>query len=294
MDNAVVVANGKGGVGKTTLVANLAGLAAHSGWEVLAVDLDRQANLGSDLGYRGTEGDDDGRGLFEAAADGAALVPLRGVREGLDVLPGGRWSRRLADRLDGDRGRLREVLEPVAAGYDLVVLDCPPADETMIAQALVAAGGLVVPVRPDAASLQGLQLMAEQHRRARQHNPGLRLLGVVLFGVSRAATAIRAEVRDTLERALGRQGLVLDAAIGYAERPAYDMRMQGLLAHEYEASTDEAKRRRLAMLRDGTPTEQLPRHSAAAEGLAGDFAAVAEEVLGRLVVGSDTEVRTSA
>ncbi|MHB1599786.1 MAG: ParA family protein [Acidimicrobiales bacterium] len=51
LDNVLLVTNGKGGVGKTSLVANLTGLAATAGWSVLAADLDPQGNLARDLGY---------------------------------------------------------------------------------------------------------------------------------------------------------------------------------------------------------------------------------------------------
>ena len=61
MHNVIAFANGKGGVGKTSLTANVAGLAADAGWRVLAVDLDPQGNLGSDLGYDQTDKGDDGR-----------------------------------------------------------------------------------------------------------------------------------------------------------------------------------------------------------------------------------------
>src|SRR5512135_617371 len=49
--HAIVLANAKGGVGKTTLVAQLAGLLAAAGHRVLAIDLDPQGNLSRDLGY---------------------------------------------------------------------------------------------------------------------------------------------------------------------------------------------------------------------------------------------------
>ena len=48
----IAVLNGKCGVGKTSLAANLSGLFADAGYRVLAIDLDPQDNLGNDLGGR--------------------------------------------------------------------------------------------------------------------------------------------------------------------------------------------------------------------------------------------------
>ena len=78
--NSIVMANGKGGVGKTALAAATAGLLALEGWSVLLVDLDRQGNLQRDLGYRTWPGNDAGAGLAAALMSGAPLAPtLRGV-----------------------------------------------------------------------------------------------------------------------------------------------------------------------------------------------------------------------
>ncbi len=72
--SALMISNGKGGVLKTSLAANLAGLAALSGWRVLAVDLDPQGNLATDLGV--LDKSDGGEGLLRAVADNARLTPL--------------------------------------------------------------------------------------------------------------------------------------------------------------------------------------------------------------------------
>ena len=52
LEQAIAIANGKGGVGKSSPVANIAAIAAASNWRVLIVDLDPQGNVGSDLGYK--------------------------------------------------------------------------------------------------------------------------------------------------------------------------------------------------------------------------------------------------
>jgi chromosome partitioning protein len=83
------VVNGKGGVGKTSLTANLAGLYAAAGYRTLAIDLDPQGNLGDDLGYLGAGLSDNGAELVDALRARRAYRPLRDVRPGLDVLAGG-------------------------------------------------------------------------------------------------------------------------------------------------------------------------------------------------------------
>ena len=62
LSRVVSLANGKGGVGKTSLTANLAGEFAREGSRTLVVDLDVSGNLKLDLGLVGHEGDDPGRG----------------------------------------------------------------------------------------------------------------------------------------------------------------------------------------------------------------------------------------
>ena len=122
----------------------------------------------------------------------------------------------------------------------------------MVDLALAAARGLLIPVRHDAASLKGLELMARQYRKVRSHlNPDLQLLGVVLFGIGRSATAIRHEVRATLESSLGELAPVFDTVIRFSERAPYDMRLDGKLAHEYEIAAEAARTSRLAALHSG-------------------------------------------
>ena len=49
----MAIVNDKGGVGKTSIAANMAGQMAAAGFSVLLIDLNRQANLSDDLGFRG-------------------------------------------------------------------------------------------------------------------------------------------------------------------------------------------------------------------------------------------------
>src|SRR5512135_2739961 len=86
VDAAIAVMNGKGGTLKTSITANVGGLAAAGGYRVLLTDLDPQGNLARDLGYGPRS--DGGTGLLMAMYHGSEPPRLQ-VRENLDVVPGG-------------------------------------------------------------------------------------------------------------------------------------------------------------------------------------------------------------
>lgn len=158
----VAVINGKGGAGKTSITANVAGLIANSGFRVLAVDMDPQGNLAEDLGYTSTEIDDEGRALSAALAYGQPVKPVQGVRANLDVLIGGHHLDVAAAALgvakDQTKARLAlaQVLEPIASEYDMIFIDCPPGIETLQTAAAAAARWALVPAKSDASSRKGM------------------------------------------------------------------------------------------------------------------------------------------
>ena len=133
IDRVVSLANGKGGVGKTTTAANVGGYVALAGSRVLMVDLDPQGDLARDLGYERQSG----RELFQALIAGTEPMILRNVRENLDVIPGGQDLEDIqgimlsrSSRSDaGDFGdMLYSVLAPLADDYDLILIDTPPGE----------------------------------------------------------------------------------------------------------------------------------------------------------------------
>ena len=99
LSRTIALVNDKGGVGKTTLAVNLAGQLAAADFTCLLVDLNRQANLADDLGFRDGPADDRGAGLLVSVVAGTPLRPVEGVRPGLDVVAGGARLVDLADRL---------------------------------------------------------------------------------------------------------------------------------------------------------------------------------------------------
>ena len=277
-----------GGVGRTSITANVAGVMAASGWAVLAVDLDTQGNLGQDLGYVGSTGDDRGASLQElfTASTSGRLRILRGVRERLDVVCGGERIGGAAQTLKHsdsvlDGHTLTRALTSVADSYDLILMDCPSQVGAVSLLALAAARGVVVPIRCDDCSIAGLNLVASQCDRVRgELNPDLALLGAVLSQIPTGATRLRSELRERLRRDDPNLH-IFDAVVRNSARSAFDSRRFGVVAPEYEAMAKRGSRARLAALRRSDP-DTGRAWSKAATGLADDYHALSREIVDRL------------
>lgn len=283
LQRVLAVANSKGGVGKTTISSNLAGLFAQR-YRVLLVDLDPQANCSRDLGYEAR----DGAALADAISRGRPAEPLVDVRPGLDVVPGGPELADLAGLavtrasrggLSVEEG-LRQSLGAVATSYDLMILDTPPGERVLQAAALAVSQYVLVPVRADDGSLDGLRLLGQRFAAARQSNPRLMLLGVVLFAVDTRASRLKDAIRRVVAVDLGEVAPAFDASVRHLASAAYDGRRLGRLAHELECLVLEDRKTRIAHLRSRQSHHGLMVRDVA--GLAADYEALAYETLSRM------------
>lgn len=288
MRRIVAVANGKGGVGKTSLTAGLAGMIAHAGFRVLTVDADPQGNLRRDLGYKSTDGSE----LASAVVRGSAVEPVRDVRPNLDCIPGGPalhdlaptyLSRAMRGETLGGLGAVLSELRPRGRAhehYDLVLIDTPPGEVVIQDLVLAASNHLIIPTRSDEASLDGLEAVADRVALARVGNPDLALLGVVLFGMRSGSTRLQRTVRDILGEMLGGVAPVFETTIRYVESAAVDMRRRSLLPHELESEQPKEQSAILSRLRNkqkaSAAGDLLNRN---ASGLASDYEALANEVV---------------
>lgn len=282
--NVLVIAQGKGGVGKTSLAANLAGMAAHHAkLRVLVIDLDQQANLRRDLGTPRNSGDD----LLTAMIRGDRLPVVADVRPGLDLVPGGPAVADLAGLMvsrearggDGLSITLAKSLSQMVGEYDLIIIDTPPGERLVVEAVMRTARFVLIPTAADDGSLDGLELTAQRFAAARAANPQLRLLGVVLFGVSASSKAIERDTRAVVASVLGAAAPVLGARIRHQAAAAVDARRQGLLIHELEDAVARNRSQRLARLSNKSADQPLDLRTRDAKGLTDDYWALTSEVL---------------
>jgi chromosome partitioning protein len=231
-----VVANQKGGVGKTTSTVNVAAGLAQLGQRVLVIDLDPQGNASTALSidhFQGTPG------TYELLVDGAPLeevvVPSPEVA-GLDVVPA------TIDLAGAEielvsvvarESRLHKALRahPRVGGaaeagedrWDYVIIDCPPSLGLLTINALVAGAELLIPIQAEYYALEGLGQLLKTVDMVRAHlNPDL-AVSTILVTMYDARTRLAANVAEEVKAHFGDQVLrtYIPRSVRVSEAPSY-------------------------------------------------------------------------
>jgi chromosome partitioning protein len=223
-----VVANQKGGVGKTTSAVNLATALALGGLSVLLIDLDPQGNASTALGVDHPVGTP---GSYEVLIGGETLahhVVPSAEAPGLSVLPA---TIDLAGAeielvsMVARESRLLRALTAYLADHpcDYVFLDCPPSLGLLTLNALVAATEILVPIQCEYYALEGVsQLMRTINLVKGELNSRLRLSTVLLTmydGRTRLAAQVAEEVRTHF--AAETLPAVIPRSVRISEAPSY-------------------------------------------------------------------------
>ena len=228
-----VVANQKGGVGKTTTAVNVAAGLAQWGQQVLLIDLDPQGNASTALGIEHKEGTP---GVYEALIDERPVDEL--VRPspdlpGLTVLPA---SIDLAGAeidlvsLVARESRLRRSLtaylaDQEAAGerLDYVFIDCPPSLGLLTVNALVAGEEILIPIQCEYYALEGVGQLLRTVEMVRSHlNPSLQV-STILLTMHDARTRLSAGVADEVRTHFPDEVLktAIPRSVRISEAPSY-------------------------------------------------------------------------
>ncbi len=157
-----VVANQKGGVGKTTTVVSLAALLASRGKRVLVVDTDPHGSLSAYFGVNPDESPRSVYSLFQGADVNLHTLLQDTHVEGVSLLPATTALASLDRQLGAQKGKgmvLARALATLNHELDYVLIDCPPTLGILMVNALAAADYLVIPVQTEFLALNGLDRM---------------------------------------------------------------------------------------------------------------------------------------
>ena len=211
MGKVFVIANRKGGCGKSMTTASLGVGLAQQGKKTLIIDADTQYSLSVSMGVSETEklpvtlatvmsdiinekGTDPTAGIIHHS-EGVDLLPANRALEGMELT--------LASMLIGRETVLRQYIEMVEPLYDYCLIDTAPSLNLLTVNALAAADSVIIPVVPKFLDAKGLELLLKSIVQIRhQINPTLNISGILLTMVDRRAKFTR-EVITLVENAYG-------------------------------------------------------------------------------------------
>lgn len=230
----IVIANQKGGVGKTTTAVNIAAALARGGLRVLMMDLDPQGNASTALGIDHHSGVP---GTYEVLLQ---QVPIGEVAQpspestNLAVVPAtidlAAAEIELVPQVAREQ-RLKKAIKNYLTTHtvDYILFDCPPSLGLLTLNALVAASEIMIPIQCEYYALEGVtQLMRTITLVREELNPDLEL-STVLLTMFDARTKLSAQVGEQVRTHFPEQTLLtlIPRSVRLSEAPSYGMTIMG-------------------------------------------------------------------
>ena len=214
----LAIINQKGGVGKTTTVANLGAAIAARGHRLCLIDMDPQAHLTLHVGL---EPGQHTPGVYQVLTDGASVSDAAvKIDDNLSTIPAVIDLAAAETELVTVVGReqiLNDQLSAADADYDFAMIDCPPSLGLLTLNALAAADYVFIPLQAHFLALQGLGMLLETVSLVQQRiNPRLKVGGVILCmheRQTRLAGEVVADIEEFLQAARGTDVPWADAGI---------------------------------------------------------------------------------
>lgn len=225
MARLFVVANQKGGVGKTTTTVNLAAALTKLGQRTLLVDLDPQGNatMGSGIDKRKLK-----------ASVYQVLIGLADVQETTVTSPAGGYGVLPANRelagaevelvdFDARETRLKEALQLVDDAYDVILIDCPPSLSLLTLNGFCAAHGVIIPMQCEYFALEGLADLVNTIKKVHANfNTNLKVIGLLRVMFDPRVT-LSQQVSAQLQQHFGDKvfATIIPRNVRLAEAPSY-------------------------------------------------------------------------
>lgn len=244
MGRTIVIANQKGGVGKTTTAINLSASLAELGQKVMIIDMDPQGNTTSGLGVEKEELENT---VYELLLGETSIenCMINDAFENLTIVPSNINLAAAEIELIGVDEKeyiLKKEVEKIKKDYDFVLIDCPPSLSMLTINSMCAADTVLVPIQCEYYALEGLtQLMHTINLVQERLNPELEIEGVV-FTMYDARTNLSLQVVENVKNNL-KQNIyktIIPRNIRLAEAPSY-----GKPITEYDPKSTGAESYRL-------------------------------------------------
>ena len=227
MGRTIVIANQKGGVGKTTTSINLSAALAEQGQKVLVIDMDPQGNTTSGLGV---EKDEVENTVYELLLVECTIQECmqKEIFENLSILPANINLAGAEIELISAENKeylLKNTLDEVKDQYDFIIIDCPPSLNLLTINSMCAGDTVLVPIQCEYYALEGLsQLMHTIDLVKERLNPNLEMEGVV-FTMYDARTNLSLQVVESVKNNLNQKVYksIIPRNVRLAEAPSYGM-----------------------------------------------------------------------
>jgi len=252
MSEVIVIANQKGGVGKTTTAVNLAASLAVAEKKVLLIDSDPQANATTSLGFHRNDYEFNiyhvliGTKKFQDIILKSELPTLHLAPSNIGLV-GIEKEYYNTQKEDNRELVLKKAIANIKKDYDYIIIDSPPALGPMTINALSASNSVLIPIQCEFFALEGLAQLLNTVKLVRKSiNPKLKIRGFIptMFSVQnnlskQVLSDLSQHFKDKLFKDEDNQYIVVPRNVRLAESPSfgkpvilYDVKSTGSMAYQ--------------------------------------------------------------